>query len=88
MGCSHEDLFNEWIDPLKDGEIEDLGALVIEIGHELPVLSHGSSETLTTQARRERRGKNSRTVLRGNSPQQANAKSSSGILHIYPYKIA
>ena len=40
MGCSHENLLDEGVDPLEDREVEELGAMLIEIGHQFAVLCH------------------------------------------------
>lgn len=37
MGNSEEDLIDERIDPLKDSEVEDLRASMVELRDELPV---------------------------------------------------
>ena len=36
----HENVLDEGVDPLEDCEVEELGALLIEIGHQFPVLCH------------------------------------------------
>lgn len=40
MCGSQQDIFNEGVGPLEDGEIERFGALLIQIGHRLPALQH------------------------------------------------
>ena len=40
VGSGDENLLNEWIDPLQHREIEDFGGLLVEIGHQFPVLRH------------------------------------------------
>ena len=45
--CSgDEDFLDEGVDALKNSEVEELGAVLVEIGHELPVLRHfGTANT-------------------------------------------
>lgn len=40
MSSSDENFFNEGIDALKNGQIEKLGALLVQVRHQFPVLSH------------------------------------------------
>lgn len=45
-GCE-EDVFDTGIDPLKHGEVEELGALLVQLWHQFPVLRHRGSLLLS-----------------------------------------
>lgn len=53
MGGGDEDLLDEGVDPLEDGEVEGFGAVLVQIRRRLPVLRHlPRSKTLTLIGKR------------------------------------
>lgn len=48
-----EDLLDEGIDPPENRQIQDLGALLIQVGHQFPVLGHLSSPSLESPSLEE-----------------------------------
>lgn len=52
MGSGHEDLLHERVEPLEYGKVVDLGAVLVEIWHQFPVLRHPHSTRPNPKSRR------------------------------------